>query len=266
MAKIQPQSPSADLGEKQKVIVKQSPAGKTQVVPEKGFSQTPTYKTWSGMRQRCYHPKTNGYHNYGGRGITVCDQWRNSFEQFVKDMGIRPHGMVIDRIDVNGNYEPGNCRWIKASISSRNRRDVVVPYLDGEPKKVRANKVHRRWVEKNREHRHEYASNYWKQNKSSRSAYFRKWQEKNREARNKYSSDRYRLKPEVRQKASNYNRLYRENNRSKVEAKALAYRQAHRVEIKSKNRAYYLAHREKIIAHEKQKYWARKEMRKEISA
>jgi hypothetical protein len=80
-----------------------------------------THNSWFGMKQRCYNPKTNKYYLYGGRGITVCDQWKDSetgFQQFLNDMGERPEGTSIDRIDSDKNYEPSNCRW--ATIKEQN--------------------------------------------------------------------------------------------------------------------------------------------------
>jgi hypothetical protein len=75
-------------------------------------ARTPEYASWSEMRNRCYNPKATGYKHWGGRGITVCDRWRYSFENFLADMGPRPQGTTLDRYPNNdGNYEPGNCRW-----------------------------------------------------------------------------------------------------------------------------------------------------------
>lgn len=72
--------------------------------------QSPTYKSWVAMRQRCQKPGVKGYHNYGGAGVRVCPRW-NSFENFLADMGERPAGTTLGRIGDMGNYEPGNCAW-----------------------------------------------------------------------------------------------------------------------------------------------------------
>ncbi len=80
------------------------------------------YRTWTSIKQRCYNLNNEKYKYYGGRGINICDRWLNNFDNFINDIGERPIGTSLDRIDNDGNYEPTNCKWVDKKEQTRNRR------------------------------------------------------------------------------------------------------------------------------------------------
>lgn len=84
--------------------------------------ERPEYRVWASMKDRCFRPQCKAYPHYGGRGITVCERWRASYQNFINDMGARPDGCELDRIDPNGHYEPSNCRWLTHHEQSLNTR------------------------------------------------------------------------------------------------------------------------------------------------
>lgn len=97
-----------------------------------GYFGKTEYEAWRNMRQRCINPKTPNFHNYGGRGIKVCDRWFNSFTNFIEDMGDKPSSNhSLDRIDNNGNYTPENCRWATKVQQDSNRRTTRPITING---------------------------------------------------------------------------------------------------------------------------------------
>lgn len=105
-----------------------------------GMSKNKFYQVWNGIKQRCYNQNNKQYKNYGGRGIKVCDEWVNNFELFY-DWALNngyEDGLQIDRIDVNGNYEPSNCRWVDRYVNNNNRRNNITFTYKGETMSLRA--------------------------------------------------------------------------------------------------------------------------------
>ena len=95
------------------------------------------YRAWAAMKTRCYNQNFKSYPDYGGRGITVCASWINSFEQFFLDMGPPPDGLTLDRIDYNSGYSKSNCRWASQYQQQNNKRNNVRITLNGVTKSVR---------------------------------------------------------------------------------------------------------------------------------
>ena len=89
-----------------------------------GLTDTPTHSSWCSMNSRCNNPKVHQYPYYGGKGIKVCERWK-SFENFLSDMGPRPEGMTLDRINNTKDYEPSNCRWATRDEQSKNRTTSI---------------------------------------------------------------------------------------------------------------------------------------------
>ena len=95
----------------------------TELNSSHGMSKERIYKIWADIKTRCYNKNSTHFNHYGGRGIEMCERWKESFENFYKDMGDRPTNRhSVERIDVNGNYEPTNCKWATTSEQSKNKR------------------------------------------------------------------------------------------------------------------------------------------------
>lgn len=96
-----------------------------------GKSRTQLYYVWQSMKQRCHTPTNKSYPRYGGKGITVCEEWRNSFEAFASSVGPRPSGLTLDRIKSSKGYEPGNVRWATYTQQARNTSRNHLHTIDG---------------------------------------------------------------------------------------------------------------------------------------
>lgn len=96
-----------------------------------GMDGTTEYRIWIDMRRRCHDPRRPDYKNYGARGITVCEEWRDSFEAFYRDMGPRPDGCTLDRLNNTGPYEKKNCVWATRKKQERNKRTSRIVEIDG---------------------------------------------------------------------------------------------------------------------------------------
>ncbi len=94
------------------------------------------YKAWQHMISRCTDPKDPGFKNYGGRGIMVCERWLKSFQAFLDDMGKCPPGLMLDRVNNDGNYEPSNCRWTTRKVQNNNKRNTAFVTLNGVTKPI----------------------------------------------------------------------------------------------------------------------------------
>jgi hypothetical protein len=104
--------------------------GQQRFRPTHGMTGKPTWRSWREMLARCQNPNNDRYASYGGRGIKVCDRWQ-LFENFLADMGERPDGTSLDRIDNDGNYEPSNCRWADAFEQQANTRQAQPVRVNG---------------------------------------------------------------------------------------------------------------------------------------
>lgn len=102
------------------------------------MTNTHLYSEWTNMKRRCYQKSINGFDSYGGRGIIVCDEWKNSFENFMKWSFKNDYdeSLTLERIDVNGNYEPSNCSWITIKKQQWNKRNTIFIEFDNEIKSL----------------------------------------------------------------------------------------------------------------------------------
>ena len=100
------------------------------------LSHKPTHTAWRSMKSRCLNPKNASYYRYGGRGISICEDWLLDFRNFLNDMGVKPDGMQLDRINNDGNYNKENCRWVAPVQNARNKSSNRTIEYNGEEKTV----------------------------------------------------------------------------------------------------------------------------------
>lgn len=113
-----------------RILANKKESGTGRFVQTHGQEEAPEYRAWANAIYRCETPSAGNWNNYGGRGIRVCDEWRKSFESFIADMGPRPSSShSLERINVDGHYEPKNCRWATAREQANNRRNT--PKING---------------------------------------------------------------------------------------------------------------------------------------
>lgn len=127
------------LGNLQSQAEPMCPACRVASRPSKGGSGGhPLFNIWKAMIQRCENPNHDAYHRYGGRGVSICARWRNDFDAFTADVGERPSPLhTLDREDVDGNYEPSNCRWATPVEQQNNRSDNVIVEWQGRAMTIR---------------------------------------------------------------------------------------------------------------------------------
>lgn len=106
-------------------------------ITKHGLSRSAIYQTWRNMKIRCFNKTDSDWHRYGGRGITVCARWMD-FRNFVADMGVKPAGLTLERINNDGNYEPGNCRWATPKEQAANKTHALIKLRKGDPEKIAA--------------------------------------------------------------------------------------------------------------------------------
>jgi hypothetical protein len=97
-----------------------------------GHCHTPTHEVWRAMKQRCLNPKRLNFARYGGRGVSLCERWRDSYQAFLDDMGPRPSGLTIERINNLDGYHPKNCRWATPREQANNRRSNRILAYQGQ--------------------------------------------------------------------------------------------------------------------------------------